>query len=100
MYTVNNGFINYKIKEARTNFSYLIKTVGKNTGAYVIRDRDEPKAVLIDIKTAEKYLPEEYLAQTSHKELPKLIKEIEKRQPKVKKLENISGSVDKILYGK
>jgi hypothetical protein len=94
----------YKIREARQNFSEIIRTVGNKTHSYVIKDRDNPKALIIDYAVAQEYLPSEYLVpkeKTGGERMAEAMEEWLKQHPpkKHKKLVNISENVDKILYG-
>lgn len=98
-----------KIKDARTNFSKIIHSVETEKIPYVIGVRDAPKAVIVDLKTAKKYLPENlYNAEItsdstdnmfhSGQKFAKHIKKIGKQKKKNIKKENISSNIDNILY--
>lgn len=98
-----------RIRDARANFSNMVSSVGRDVAAFVIGLRDNPKAILIDIETAEKYLPNDYkkfqVPDTKNKKgklfYAKTSKWLskQKKHPS-KKLENISNNIDKILYGR
>ena len=92
----------YKIRDARANFSYLVKSVGKSNKAYVVQDRNTPKAVLIDYDTAVAYLPGEYLIECRPKKsFYEAALELTKGQKPNKndKDKYLSRDIDKILYG-
>ena len=103
---MNTKITYYKLHEARPNLSKMLNKVA-DSYAYIIGNRDEPKAVLIDIKTANKYLPDDYSYKPSTKN--KKIKDGEKfyiaamkllEKRKLSKIPKIKiNDLDKIIYG-
>ena len=60
-----------KINEARPNLSHMVREVGHEVPSYVIGIRNTPKAILIDFKTAVRYLPPQYRAPEISKKTKK-----------------------------
>ena len=96
-----------QVKDARPQLSQMLKNVGKGPSSYIIGIRNEPHAVLVDIHTAEKYLPAVYTLQNGLKEKPpsgekfvKFVKKWQEANPKKSnaKAENISENHDKYIY--
>jgi len=95
-----------QVREARKNFSKIINSVAETKDSYTIKVRNHPKAVLVDIATAKKYLPIKSKKKrkiTSEKVFSKkalqLLENMYGKNYHTKPKENISGNIDKILYG-
>ena len=93
------------LKDAREQFPSLIRHVSSHTSAYLIGTHNHPKALLIDLKTAKRYLPKEYLNPTSSpKKSGQLFKEfinewLPKKTSKRTSKTTLSQDIDKIVYG-
>ena len=94
-------------REARANFSTILNSVANTGASYTIKIRNQPKAVLVNIADANNYQLAKLRKQKktpsgelfSKKALEWFDKYGDKRTYKKNKLENISGNIDKILYG-
>jgi len=94
-------------REARANFSKLINAVANTGESYTIKIRNQPKAVLVNVVVADNYKLTKLQKQKktpsgelfSKKALEWFKKYGDKRIYKKNELENISGNIDKILYG-
>ena len=97
----------YKIAEARREFSAMLKKTGKTQASSLINKRDKTGWVVIDVQTARKYLPKEFLKRNEKEETggEKFVREATILRKKLEKKygdkpkENISGNIDKIVYG-
>jgi len=97
----------YKIRDARANFSKIVKTAGKSVPSYLIKNRDAEGVVIINVETAKEYLPKKYWNTNKRKEtggerfarvgmeMRKEIENLSKGKPK----ENLSEKIDEIVYG-
>lgn len=93
-------------REARANFSKILNSVRNDKDSYTIKIRNKPMAVLINIDIADRYLPAKSQKQ---KEVPSgkvfskkalmWLEEMYGKNYTTKPKENISGNIDKILYG-
>ena len=95
----------YNISEARKNFTSIIKDAEINKETIMITNRSVPVAYVIDSENAKKYLPKEKFTkdiEPNGARLAELLTKFEKENKKYfknKKQENVSGNIDKILYG-
>lgn len=94
------------LKDVRANFSDVVKESASGDYMYVVKVRNEPKVVMIDKATADKYLPEYVFTEVKPKKkigenIMALLKDLSEQNPPVPKneRENISGNIDKIVYG-
>jgi len=94
-------------REARKNFSKIINSVATTKNSYTIKVRNQPKAVLVDIATANKMdeRKDKKLLKNNPKNktagelfIQNATKFIVKMKPNDNKV-NLSGNIDKILYG-
>ena len=97
----------YKIAEARREFSAMLKKTGKTQASSLINKRDKTGWVVIDVQTARKYLPKEFLKRNEKeetggekfvREAKRLLKTYEHKY-KNKPREDVSKNADKIIYG-
>lgn len=94
------------LKDVRANFSNIVKESASGDYMYVVKVRNEPKVVMIDKATADKYLPEYVFTEVKSKKkvggnIMALLKDLSEQNPPVpeSERENISGNIDKIVYG-
>lgn len=94
-------------REARKNFSKIINSVANTGDSYTIKVRNQPKAVLVNIDIASKMVASKSKKLIKNKFQNKTAGElfiqnatkfIVKMKPKDAKV-NLSGNIDKILYG-
>lgn len=90
----------YKLKDARANLSKIIDDVNYASGYYLITKRNKPKAVIMDYEKAKKLLGNKNLDNSEDNDIyDNLMELLKKHKSKSRKIENISGNVDKIVYG-
>ena len=97
----------YKVKDARANLSQLIKELNDLGDCFVIEKRSTPRAAVIPYEEAIKLFPSlsTYSAQESFYDfvenfLPKIEQSLRSGELKTKrKTVDISGTIDKALYG-
>ena len=94
------------LKDIRANFSDVVKESASGDYMYVVKVRNEPKVVMIDKATADKYLPEYTFTEVKPRKkigenIMDVLKDWRDKHPPVpiEKRENISGNIDKIVYG-
>lgn len=94
------------LKDVRANFSDVVKESASGNYMYVVKVRNEPKVVMIDKATADKYLPQYVFTEVKPKKkvggnIMDFLDEWRDKHPPVpiEEREDISGNIDKIVYG-
>jgi len=103
----NKKIVKYSnLKDVRANFSNVVKESASGEYMYVVSVRNEPKVVMIDKATADKYLPKYVFTEVKSKKkvggnIMETLRIASANNPPSPdgKTENISGNIDKIVYG-
>src|SRR3989344_1090717 len=102
----NKKIVKYSnLKDIRANFSNVVKESASGDYMYVVKVRNEPKVVMIDKATADKYLPKGLYVEARPKQkiggnIMDFLEEWRDKHPPVpmEEREDISGNIDKIVY--